>query len=238
VDLSIFKPYTTPIEKLTTKIVPNDSVLGPLLRDKAKAVVTALVSSKPEEVKQAFRKTGHYEIQGFKVLPSHVRFEERSVREAGRRFVPHVVEPSYGAERIVYSTLEYSYNRVKDRVVLRLPVDLVPTQMMVFPLMAKDGLSEIAAEIQRILRGEGFEADYDDGGTVGRRYARADEVGVPLTITVDYQTKENGTVTLRDRDSWNQVRNEWKAVPELVRRFFQGKLSFQQLGTPVKVGYE
>ncbi len=238
VDLSIFKPYVRPVEKTTTVIVPNESILGPLLRDKTKTVVSALVSSTAEEVKKAFEKTGQYEVQGFKVLPSHVHFEERTVREAGRRFVPHVVEPSYGAERIVYSTLEYSYNRVKDRVVLRLPVDLAPTQVMVFPLMAKDGLSEIAAEIQDTLLGQGFEVEYDDGGTIGRRYARADEVGVPLTVTVDYQTKENGTVTLRDRDSWNQVRNEWKAIPELMRQFFQGNLSFSQLGTPVKMTYE
>ncbi len=238
VDLSIFKPHPSPLEKVTTVIVPNESVLGPLLREKAKQVVTALVSSKPEKVKEAFKNSGHCEVEGFKVLPSHVRFEERSVSEAGRRFVPHVVEPSYGAERVVYSTLEYSYNRVKDRVVLKLPVDLAPTQMMVFPLMAKDGLSKIAAEIQQLLVDEGFEVEYDDGGTIGRRYARADEVGVPLTITVDYQTKDNGTVTLRDRDSWDQVRNEWKAIPGLAKQFFQGKLGFPQLGTAVKLTYE
>ena len=238
VDLSIFKPYPKPVEKKVTVIVPNESVLGPLLRDKAKIVVIELASSKPEEVKKGFEMAGHYDVQGFKVLPSHVRFEERASREAGRRFVPHVVEPSYGAERIVYSTLEYAYNRVKDRVVLKLPVELAPTQLMVFPLMAKDGLPEIAGQIQELLLGEGFEVEYDDGGAIGRRYARADEVGVPLTVTVDYQTKEDETVTLRDRDSWNQVRNEWKAIPELTRQFFHGKLNFPQLGTSVKATYE
>lgn len=237
-DLSIFKPYAKPVEKVGTLIVPNESILGPLLRDRTKAVVNALVASNVEEVKEAFEKTGYYEIQDFKVLPSHVRFEERLIRESGRRFVPHVVEPSYGAERILYSTLEYSYNRVKDRVVLRLPVDLVPTQIMVFPLMAKDGLPEIAAEIQEALSGQGFEVEYDDGGTIGRRYARADEIGVPLTVTVDYQTPENGSVTLRDRDSWNQVRNKWKNLPELTRKFFEGKSTFSQLGTLVKENYE
>ena len=238
VDLSIFKPYAAPIEKKATVLVPLDAVLGPLLREKAKTVIGALVSSKPEEVKASFERSGYFEVQGFKILPSHLRFEERSVREAGRRFVPHVVEPSYGAERIVYSTLEYSYNRVKDRVVLKLPVDLAPTQMMVFPLMAKDGLAELSANIREYLLGQGFEVEYDEGGTIGRRYARADEVGVPLSITVDYQTKENGTVTLRDRDTWQQVRNEWKAIPEIARKFFQRELTFADLGTPVKTAYE
>lgn len=238
VDLSIFKPYATPVEKKAIVIVPLESVLGPLLRERAKAVIGALVASEPEEVKAAFDKSGHFDVQGFKILPSHVRLEERSVRETGRRFLPHVVEPSYGAERVVYSALEYAYNRVKDRVVLKLPPDLAPTQMMVFPLMAKDGLTELSTDIQEFLLAKGFEVEYDEGGTIGRRYARADEVGVPISITVDYQTKENGTVTLRDRDSWQQVRVEWKAIPELARQFFYGKLTFTELGTPVKVDYE
>lgn len=237
-DLSIFKPYSTPIEKTTTVIVPSESVLGPLLREKAKAIVTALIASNPDRVKEAFKKTGHYEVQGFKVLPSHVRFEERSIRESGRRFVPHVVEPSFGAERAVYSALEYSYNRVKDRVVLKLPFELAPIQMMVFPLMAKDGLSEIAMEIDHALVGQGFDVDYDEGGTIGRRYARADEIGVPLTITVDYQTKADGTVTLRDRDTWGQVRTDWKGIPDLALQYFKRKLSFLELGVLVKEAYD
>jgi len=237
-DLSVFKPYPEPVEKKATVIVPLESVLGPMLREKAKAVIDALIANKPEEVRKAFETSGYFEVQGFKILPSHVRFEDRTVRETGRRVVPHVVEPSFGAERIVYSTLEYSYTRVKDRVVLKLPADLAPTQMMVFPLMAKDGLPEIASEIHEFLLGQGFEVEYDDAGTIGRRYARADEIGVPLSITVDYQTKQESTVTVRDRDTWQQVRNEWKAIPDLARHFFRGDLSFSQLGKPVKVAYE
>ncbi len=238
VDLSIFKPYEKPVDKHATVLVPNESVLGPVLREKARTVLRALASTKPEEVKRAFEKYGHYEIEGFKILPSHVRFEDRTVRESGRRVVPYVVEPSFGAERVVYSTLEYAYTRAKDRVVMKLPPLIAPTQMMVFPLMAKDGLPEIAFAIQETLLGDGFEVEYDDAGTIGRRYARADEVGVPLSITVDYQTKQNNTVTVRDRDTWQQVRNEWRKIPELALSFFKGDLNFSQLGTPVKATYE
>jgi glycyl-tRNA synthetase len=238
VDLSIFKPYSKPVEKKVTLIIPVESVLGPILREKARTVLSALASRKPEEVKKAFEKSGYYEIEGFKILPSHVRFEDRIVRETGRRVVPHVVEPSFGAERLVYSTLEYAYTRAKDRVVMKLPTDLAPTQMMVFPLMAKDGLPEIASEVQEFLLGQGFEVEYDDAGTIGRRYARADEIGVPLSITVDYQTKQNNSVTLRNRDSWQQVRNEWKAIPDLARNFLRGDLAFSRLGTPVREAYE
>jgi glycyl-tRNA synthetase len=237
-DLSVFKPYSTPVEKKLTVVIPIESVLGPLLREKAGSVVQALSSANPEQLRKAFASIGYFEIQGFKVLPSHVRFEERSVRETGKRLTPHVVEPSFGAERIVYSTLEYAYTRVKDRVVLRIPAHLVPLQITVFPLMAKDGLPEMAKRIADFLVAEGFDLEYDDAGTIGRRYARADEVGVPISITVDYQTLKDETVTLRDRDTWQQVRNEWKAIPQVVHKFLRGDVPFSALGAPVTVAYE
>jgi glycyl-tRNA synthetase len=237
-DLSIFKPYDKPITKRTKVVVPQESVLGPLLREKAKTIVEALKAVKPGEIEDSFAKTGFFGIHGFKVLPSHIRIEEKYEKEAGRRVVPHVVEPSFGAERLVYSALEYAYTRCQDRVVLRLPMDLAPTQLMVFPLMAKDQLSEIASDVLKALIATGLEADYDEAGTIGRRYARADENGVPLSVTVDYKTKEDQTVTLRDRDSWRQVRSDWRKVPEHARRYLRGEIEFSELGTPVKVVYE
>jgi glycyl-tRNA synthetase len=237
-DLSIFKSYDKPISRTAKVIVPLDTVLGPLLRERSKAVVEVLKATEPEKVEEAFKKFGFCEIQGFKIQPSHVRFEERTERETGRRVVPHVVEPSFGAERLVYSTLEYAYTRSKDRVVLKLPRDLAPTQVMVFPLMAKDGLPEIASQIQSLLSERGFEAEYDEIGTIGRRYARADEIGVPMSVTVDYKTKENNSVTIRDRDTWRQVRSEWRQLPELAARFFRGEIEFQELGAPVDIAYE
>jgi len=233
VDLSIFKPYTRPIEKKTIVVVPNGSVLGPILREKAARIVSALSTANPEILKDSFRKSGYIEVEGFKVLPSHVKFEERTIRETGRRFVPHVVEPSYGAERIVYSTLEYAYTRTEDRVVLRLPKLLAPMQVMVFPLMPKDGLSELALEVADFLTKEEFDVDYDESGTIGRRYARADEIGVPLSVTVDYQTQKDETVTLRDRDTRDQVRTNWQSMPEPITQFLHSELTFDRLGTPV-----
>jgi glycyl-tRNA synthetase len=76
--------------------------------------------------------------------------------------------------------------------------------------------------------------EYDESGSIGRRYARADEIGVPLGITIDYQTLEDGTVTIRDRDSWKQVRNKVQMLPELLHKYFRYKLEFEELGEPVK----
>ena len=237
-DLSIFKPYDSPVSKKTKVVIPQESVLGPLLREKSRAIVEALKATSSGEMEGAFAKKGYYEIQGFRVLPQHVRFEERIEKEAGRRTVPHVVEPSFGAERLVYSTLEYAYTRSKDRVILKLPHDLAPTLVIVFPLMAKDGLPEIAMEVRTVLTGQGLEADYDETGTIGRRYARADEIGVPLSITVDYKTKEDKTVTVRDRDTWHQVRCNWTELPGLALRYLRGEIQFRDLGPPIEVAYE
>jgi glycyl-tRNA synthetase len=238
VDLSIFKPYPTPIEKKEVVVIPQESVLGPLLREKTRRVVDALSNSDPEDLRKAFDKNGFCEIQGVRIHPSHVRFEERNVRESGRRVIPHVIEPSYGAERLVYASLEYAYTRIEDRVVLKLPFSIAPMQIMVFPLMPKDGLDGIAMDITEDLLSHHLDADYDESGTIGRRYARADEVGVPLSITVDYQTKKDMTVTLRERDSWCQVRTRQKDAPDLTQRYLTGNLAFYQLGTPVETKIE
>lgn len=233
-DLSIFKPYPQPIEKKATVVVPNGSALGPILREKTGKIVSALSATNPEELKNSFETSGYVEIEGFKILPSHVKFEERTIRESGRRVVPHVVEPSYGAERLVYSTLEYAYTRTEGRVILRLPRLLAPMQIMVFPLMPKDGLSEIALEVADFLAKHELDVDYDESGTIGRRYARADEIGVPISVTVDYQTQKDGTVTLRDRDTWAQVRTDWRSMADPTKRFLHSELPFDQLGTLVR----
>ena len=77
--------------------------------------------------------------------------------------------------------------------------------------------------------------EFDETGSIGRRYARADEAGVPLGITIDYETLSNGTVTIRDRDSWQQVRSQIKDLPELLHKYFQGKINFEDLGTLLPV---
>ena len=237
-DLSVFKPYEQPVMRQTKVVLPQESVLGPLLREKTRTVVEALKAVDPNQIEDAFAKSGYFQIQGFKLLPSHVRIEEKTEKEAGKRIVPHVIEPSFGAERLVYAALEYAYTRRQDRVVLKLPVALVPTQLMVFPLMPKDGLQDIALLLKEALMAAGLDVDYDEGGTIGRRYARADEIGVPLSVTIDYRTKKDQTVTIRDRDSWHQVRSDLAKVPEVAARYLRGEIGFGELGTAVEVAYE
>ncbi len=152
------------------------------------------------------------------------------VTKGNRRFIPHVVEPSYGADRLLYAALEYAYTERDGRIILKLPREIAPVQVAVFPLVAKDGLPEKAIEVYEMLRDEGFDAYCDESGSIGKRYARADEIGVPIAITVDYQTLADDSVTLRDRDSWKQVRNKIPALPAVLRDFFAGKVNFDSLG--------
>jgi glycyl-tRNA synthetase len=89
-------------------------------------------------------------------------------------------------------------------------------------------------ELQRELTQVGFMTDYDESGSIGRRYARADEVGVALGITIDYDTLTDGTVTIRDRDSWQQVRTPIKELPKRLQQYFAGKIDFESLGSLVQ----
>jgi glycyl-tRNA synthetase len=128
-----------------------------------------------------------------------------SVDDDGEKVLPHVFELSLGIDRSIFALIESSMTGEGDRRVMALRPFLSPTQVCVFPLVNKDGLQEKAKELYGELR-ESFDAFYDDSGAIGRRYARADEAGVPACVTLDYDTLKDGTVTLRDRDTRGQQR--------------------------------
>jgi glycyl-tRNA synthetase len=167
-------------------------------------------------------------------LPEHVEVTHKKVKKKGKRFIPHVVEPSFGSDRLFYIALEYAYKKKEDRTLLSLPRDLAPVDVTVFPLMSKDGLPEKAKQVYRMLVDAGFTVEYDESGSIGRRYARADEIGTPLGVTVDYQTLKDNTVTIRDRDTWRQVRKNIDELPTLFHSYFCYKTEFQKMGQTVK----
>ena len=128
-----------------------------------------------------------------------------NVDDDGEKVLPHVFELSLGIDRSIFAVIESSLTGEGERRVMALRPYLSPTQVCVFPLVNKDGLQERARELHSELR-ESFESFYDDSGAIGRRYARADEAGVPACVTLDYDTLKDGTVTLRDRDTRGQQR--------------------------------
>jgi glycyl-tRNA synthetase len=130
-------------------------------------------------------------------------------QEKGEAYVPYVIEPSLGVDRslLAFMVDAYDTEEVEDRkrTVLRLHPRLAPVKVAVLPLVSKAGMPERAREIYEEVRRK-VPAEYDEGGSIGRRYRRQDEIGTPWGITVDGQTMEDGTVTLRDRDTLEQVR--------------------------------
>lgn len=233
-DLRIYKEYEKPVEKEQWVIKPVMAKLGPAFKKDAAIVAETLFKADPKKVEAAVKKDGHYMLGKFKILPEHIEMERQKVVERGKRFIPHVVEPSVGSDRLVYVALEYAYHVKDDRALLSFSRDIAPIQACVCPLVSKDGLPEKALELHKMLLAEGFLVDYDETGSIGRRYARADEIGTPLGITVDYDTLKDNTVTIRDRDSWKQVRSPIDILPELLRKYFRWKIDFEDLGEPFK----
>jgi len=232
-DLTVFKKHDQPVVRKQIAVRPVDSTIGPTFKGDAAAVTKLLESAESGAVEQSIKEKGFYSVGGFRVLPEHVKFEWIEVKESGRRFIPEVIEPSFGAERLMYAVLEYAYTQVKDRVVLNIPVDLAPIQVSVFPLMAKDGLDEKARSVCEMLRRKRFDVDYDENGTIGRRYARADEIGVPIAVTVDYDSLKDDTVTLRDRVTWKQVRAPAALLADKLALFLAKRCAFSELGVPM-----
>jgi len=140
---------------------------------------------------------------------------------SGERYVPHVIEPAAGADRATLAFLVDAYDEEQldseQRTVLRLHPLLSPIKVAVLPLVRKDGQPELAREIHHALRGR-VQAEYDEGGSVGKRYRRQDEIGTPWCVTIDHQTLEDRTVTLRDRDSLAQERLAIDDLPAEIER--------------------
>jgi glycyl-tRNA synthetase len=231
-DMRVYKEYEKPIEREQLIIKPIMSKLGPAFKTEAAKVAEMLSKTDPEEVEASIGKNGFYKLGKYKLLPEHIEIEHQKVVERGRRFVPHVVEPSFGSDRLVYVALEYAYSVKNDRAILSFPRDIAPLQVGVYPLVSKDGLPVKALELNKLLVDEGFVTEYDEAGSIGRRYARADEIGIPLGITVDYETLDDNTVTVRDRDSWKQVRSPISDLPMLLHKYFKWKINFDDLGKP------
>ncbi len=143
------------------------------------------------------------------------------------RFTPHVIEPSAGADRATLAFLCQAYDedqapddsgQMQSRIVMRFSPRIAPIKAAVFPLVKKDGMPELAQEVYGELKKK-FSVFYDEKGAVGRRYRRQDEAGTPYCITIDGQSLQDKTVTIRDRDSLEQVRVKMDdVVSEIDRR--------------------
>ena len=140
--------------------------------------------------------------------------------QGGERYIPHVIEPAAGVGRSLLAFLCDAYDEDEiggeRRTVLRLHPALAPVKVAVLPLLRKDGHPELARAVYEQLRRH-MKAEYDDGGAIGRRYRRQDEIGTPFAVTIDHQSVEDRTVTLRDRDTLEQERVAIDGLAQLLQ---------------------
>ena len=245
-EFTLFRQYDEPRTVERATVDPDMSYLGPEFGGAAEAVADALASlarrdrsafesaarraaeeSSGDAPRDGDEVTVEVDGEAYSVPVEETGFAVEERTESGEHIVPHVVEPSFGVDRLVYSVLVHAHGTDvvddEERSFLRLPAELAPTTVAVFPLMARDGLDDRAWDVAARLRGEGLRVAYDDTGNIGRRYRRQDEVGTPYCVTVDYDTLEDDTVTVRERDSTEQARVAVDDLADAIDRLVAGE---------------
>jgi glycyl-tRNA synthetase len=240
------------VEALEVEV--NKGLVGKALRGDAK-LLAPYIESLDEAGKIALKQeleSGQAKITaGGKELtltPEMLTIKKVEKKVSGENFFPHVIEPSFGVGRILYAILEQNFYTREDsaaaaadekdkskkgdvkRAVLSLPPHLAPVQCSVLPLLDKDEFNAIIPRIVSSLKAERLSTKVDSTGqAIGRRYARTDEIGIPFGITIDHQTLENDTVTLRERDTTAQLRVPIAELALLIRDLCEGRQAWQAL---------
>jgi glycyl-tRNA synthetase len=207
------------------QIVPKMNVLGPEFKQNAGVIKEKLESMNPEEIKEPLTLTLNDEP--VEIPNNCYKIEEVTVTVPGEKFVPHVIEPSYGVDRILYCLLEHNYKEEtkneEEYRLLSLPANMAPVNVGVFPLISDEKLIKQAKQIDKTLRENDIFTQYDDGGSIGRRYARMDEIGTPFCVTVDFDTVDDQKVTIRDRDTTEQIRVSINKIVETIKKRLEEK---------------
>ena len=236
---TVFRAYDEPRTVERASVDPDMAVLGPAFGDAAPAVAEALADLAERDPAAFEADVVAVEVDGetLEVDAEAAGFAVETVTERGEHIVPHVIEPSFGMERALYTVLAHRMREDEvdgeARTVVSLPASVAPTLVGVFPLMDRDGLGERARALAAELRAAGLAVEYDDAGSIGRRYRRQDEVGTPYCVTVDYDTLEDDTVTVRDRDTAAQRRVDTDGLAELLVALRDGEAEFEAVGAAV-----
>jgi len=179
------------------------------------------------------KKKGVIHVAGEQVTitPEMVTIEKVDKKISGRTFIPHVIEPSFGIGRIIYCTMEHAFNTRESRRILSFPPHIAPLKCSVLPLMDKPQLTVFVTRIVSLLTAADISSKVDTVQSIGRRYARTDEIGIPFALTIDYTTIQDDTVTLRDRDNTSQIRVKIDEIPDLVNSLIRQRTTWNELKT-------
>lgn len=226
-ELSVFIEYDEPKKVKKTVVKPNLSKFGPIFKGDSPKIKQAIEEADPNEVMKAIEEKGKFVVEldkTYEVPEELLIFEDVEEEINGEKIIPHVIEPSFGIDRIVYSVLLHSFHTAEnedDKDYFKFAKSIAPVQLGIFPLVNKEGPREIAIELTEKLRSHGFTIEYDASGTIGKRYARADEIGIPLAITVDFESLEDNQVTVRDRDTEQQERVAIDSLEDYLKNYYK-----------------
>ena len=229
-DLKAYETFPEPRMMEVVEVTPNKKLLGKELKRDAQTVADALCAMSDCDAMEMKGKHENGEevplqVNGnaFAIKSEWVEIAKKTKKISGRHFTPGVIEPSFGIGRMLYCMFEHCYyvrQGDEQRTVFKFSPIAAPIKTTVLPLMSKPELVEVAEAIGRDLRAAGISNTVDSSSaTVGKRYARNDEIGVPMAITVDFDSLESDdrSVTLRDRDTTSQVRVPRDKIVEVVR---------------------
>jgi glycyl-tRNA synthetase len=227
-----------PQEVEFAKLKFDRKLLGQVFKNDQRAVSGALDALAEnwadfEPIATALEKDGKTTVDGFEITKEMVSWEKKKKMVHEIKFLPSVIEPSFGMGRILYSLLEHCfYQREGDeqRCVMRFKPQVAPDKCAVFPISSNKECNIIVDEIAADLMENDLSTRVDkSSASLGRRYARADELGVPFAVTVDFETLNDDTVTLRERDSTKQIRIGKTDVTTLIWKIVHGKVTWEEL---------
>ncbi len=240
-DLTMFRRYSEPIVKKVQKIIPDILKIKKDYGSLIGRIMAELKGIDEDVLRTSVLEKGGIEVAGVFLDRKYFIVREEEVRVSGEKFIPHVVEPSYGLERLFYVVLEHSFTIASDgRVVLRLAPCIAPYKVAVFPLVASSKgrareIRDYAWRLYRVLRETGLQAYYDEDGSIGKRYVRADEMGIPYAVTIDYQTLEDNTVTIRYRDTREQVRVHVEELYDRLTSLLGTRINWSEIVKQVSI---
>eukprot|EP00981_Chlorochromonas_danica_P002462 scaffold473_cov159-Ochromonas_danica.AAC.15 len=227
-------PEPVQVEKLS--VVPDKKAIGPRFKADQKKVITALEGLDEDQARslqQRLSSEGSADVQGFSITSDLVAFETTRKTIIETKYTPSVIEPSYGIGRLLYAVLEHAFSTRsgdEQRGVMAFRPCVAPIKVGVFRLINHAPFDPVVAKIRDLLSAVNLTVRVDSSsGSVGRRYARADELGIPFGITVDFQTLLDNTVTLRDRDSMAQVRLSITSVVQVLQQLVEETVSWETI---------
>ena len=235
-DFTLFRQYDEPETVTEHQVDPDMSTRGPeygSAATKIAAALEALVTEQPAAFTEGDTVTVTVDGETYMIPLEQTGYTVEEVTEAGEHIRPHVIEPSFGVDRLVYTLLEHGYREDtvdgESRTYLSLAPAVAPQTAAVFPLVSEPELVAVAERLTDQLRGAGITVAYDDSGAIGRRYRRQDEIGTPFCVTVDHETLDTETVTVRDRDTTAQARVATDTLPATVRQLRDGEVTVGEL---------